>query len=521
MNRGCRIGIVLGLSLAFSACASHWTKLPSPPERSESVLDIGLDEDDGLWMMAGTGVFFWDGERFRIERNLTAGTYVAALWGGREGGLFASQLTESENEGSLFRLKSGTSELVTKFRFDVKHDYPGLHVTRSGRILNWTRDQVAIYSDGVWHEWRASAPIDGAQLLESSEDLYLVAEERLYCVDSKDRFSELPVTWPDAPPGSRRVALWGEGEALVVVYGQTGLRRLLLATGKLSEAVALNERIGPRRLFDLTRAPDGSVWLIADDPDLRGYVLVTISRSGELTFHEWSAGFRLQNDQFRSFPESVSFDGDGSLWLGLADHGLIRFRERRLSHYYADETFDLSGVRRIEADRHGDIYAASSWAVYRLGRKRGSSIELSPLPQPAWLWTVDFPEQILRAWSFGNRSRSSPATIAASAFSTRTQDVSSGKWKLPPTRPPLHGSRKAKGPKRSFCLTGAGSRSSPLKRERAFALLESQPMNAWPPLPTAAITFSSTVTGADPSSASTPTESSGGGLRFRVTRWAT
>ena len=232
--------------------------------------------------------------RFRASKILRlglivadqAGSYVDGLYGGSDRGLYASQYGDEDKVGRLFRLQSGKAWSVTTFRYDVRHQEPGLYVSRSGRILNWAEGHLAVFAHGEWRSAELTEPLHDTHVLDAGDDLYFLTTEALHHIDVENRFSTRRLSWPHDSDGRWRVALWGTHEALVLRYWDPGLYRLDLTSGEIEEATALNEKLGSRKLYDLTAAPDGSVWVLVNDLVRRSYLFVTISTNGKIDIRE-------------------------------------------------------------------------------------------------------------------------------------------------------------------------------------------------------------------------------------------
>jgi hypothetical protein len=157
------------------------------------VLDIGIDAGGAPWMMAGTGVFFWNGERFVQVRT------------------------------------------------------PSF----SRKLCDWAEGMLTIYARSAWHRVDLTGPIHDAHVLDAGDDLYFLASDQLHHIDEHNRFSACPVKWPDGSEGRRRITLSGTSQALMLQYGHPGLHRLGLSSGEIEEATALNTKLGTRKLLVL------------------------------------------------------------------------------------------------------------------------------------------------------------------------------------------------------------------------------------------------------------------------------
>ena len=353
------------------------------------------------------------------------------LYGGSDRGLYASQYGDEDKVGRLFRLQSGKAWSVTTFRYDVRHQEPGLYVSRSGRILNWAEGHLAVFAHGEWRSAELTEPLHDTHVLDAGDDLYFLTTEALHHIDVENRFSTRRLSWPHDSDGRWRVALWGTHEALVLRYWDPGLYRLDLTSGEIEEATALNEKLGSRKLYDLTAAPDGSVWVLVNDLVRRSYLFVTISTNGEIDIREETSGIRHDNTGIYMYPESVLFSDDGSAWLGLRDHGLLRLKGGEADHFYADEVFELSDIRHFAADDRGNLYAASPDGVYRFSRDRPRprAMPLSAPGRLVWSYELDRPEHLLQAWRVGDsvavRTRFDDRIVVLDAGTGRVR------WEMP------------------------------------------------------------------------------------------
>lgn len=134
---------------------------------------------------------------------------MTGIYGGSGRGLYASQLGDEENGGRLYRLEHGKAWPVTTFRYHVRHDYPGLYVSRSGRILNWAEGMLTIYARSEWHRVDPTGPIHDAHVLDAGDDLYFLASGQRRTIQNASSRPDRDISaqtagggkrWPSATP---------------------------------------------------------------------------------------------------------------------------------------------------------------------------------------------------------------------------------------------------------------------------------------------------------------------------------
>jgi signal transduction histidine kinase/ligand-binding sensor domain-containing protein len=94
-----------------------------------------------------------------------------------------------------------------------------------------------------------------------------------------------------------------------------------------------------------------------------GYGGVTRWRDGR--FHAWMSGDGPPGPMVRALYQ----DGDGVLWIGTYDSGLVRLDDGRLTHYTTRVGLFNDGVFQILDDGRGWLWMSSNRGIYRVSRQ--------------------------------------------------------------------------------------------------------------------------------------------------------
>jgi outer membrane protein assembly factor BamB len=392
--------------------AGRWQKLPPLPGRSDYVHDIALEPGNVLWAMAGTSVAYWDGQQFRRPEGaeLNSGQYLTKFYGGPDRGLYITQRGTEEHQGKIYRLSDGRAEYVTDFYYEVAHDYPGLYVSRSGRLFNWGKDFIAFYTGKAWEKAEAALDHNRVHVFDTGERVYFYCSDKLYCIDRNNKSSaaEVPIRLGNERAGMK-AALWGRDRAIALEYAAKGVHLIDLANGKLGDAAALNRALGNRSVYDLFRARDGSVWVMAYDDELKSYLFFRISPEGEVSRIDKTAGYAWDNHQIIHNPQIVLHATDGALWFGMLHGGVVYYKDGQTYQFDGSEGLDLSSCLHLLEGAKGKIYATSSLGIYEFDPRgvemlEGPTAARKPiiLDQVAWKHVPPQYHGLARAWRIGN-----------------------------------------------------------------------------------------------------------------------
>jgi outer membrane protein assembly factor BamB len=356
---------------AGSRPVGYWQKLPYIPGRAEYTHDIGLEPGDVLWVIAGTGIAYWDGQQFRrpVNTELGFGPSICRFVGGRDRGLYVVQRGSEEHWGKIYRLSDGRALYVADFHYDDAGSPPPLYVSRSGRLFNWAKDFVAFHTGEGWERSQAVTRPAHVRVFDTGESVYFYCDHRLYGVDGDGRVTtrDVPVAFPDDTASERAAmkgALWGRDKAILLKYGGKGIFGFELATGRPVDVSSVNQVLGDGRVYDLFRTRDGSVWVLFIRHRLRGYVFCRITPEGNASLIESAARFGWDNHQFWQSPQIVLSASDGSLWFGRYHKGILRYKDDAFFEFDGSGGLSLSSCLCLLEDSRGRIYAQSSRGVY-------------------------------------------------------------------------------------------------------------------------------------------------------------
>jgi outer membrane protein assembly factor BamB len=231
-------------------------------------------------------------------------------------------------------------------------------------------------------------------VFDTGEKVYFYYQRSLSCFDKEGNFSwkMLPTTLRvEAYPGGRpaRGALWGRTRMLLFEPDAQQLLAFDLDTGEPVNVDQIKARLPYRRLAGLVPADDGSVWVRAFDESRSTYVLHRIFPDGEVTSPEQAVVLCREEGRFSRGTQATAAATDGSIWFALEDRGILRQKDGRVRLFDGRVGFDLGGCRYLLEGFGGQIYAASSRAVYtyRPGPATGSEAAVrkpTVLKEIAW-----------------------------------------------------------------------------------------------------------------------------------------
>lgn len=358
------------LMVAAACVAGGWEELKLPGTGQGHVSDVGMEAGGVLWMMGGNGLHYWDGEHFREpgDKSLRSGYYLAMLVGGGNRGLYATQRGDKEHQGKIYELIDGSVKYVTDFYYEVGHEYPGVYVSKSGKLFNWGNRFVATYVNNEWKRIEASLDLKHVIVLDTGAGVYFYHNGKLYSVDDEGRFGHKEIESSlETLPGRERMhgCLWGNDRMFLVQYGSKDIGAYDLNSGKAIDMGSIKARVAGRNLYDCFSAADGSVWLLASDPELRSYVFFRIGPDGAVERVSDTARLNWDNTRCWQFRESVLNASDGSIWFATPRLGLGRYHEGTLKMFGWKEGLTLRDCRFVFEDENGIIFAASSHSIYR------------------------------------------------------------------------------------------------------------------------------------------------------------
>jgi len=378
--------LVLACGVAPAGTYEQWRKLPYPPGRAEYFMDIGLEEGGVLWVTAGTTIAYWDGARFRRPQNVEfiSGCYFHPFYGGPDHGLYSLRW-RTGGPAMIHRLSDGRAIHLTDIDWNLPHNPQSFYVSRSGKLFTWHKNTLAVWTGRDWEKSEAALDTPRPTIFDNGRSVWFFHAGELYGVEDKGRVThaDLPFEFRSKFSDSRphvKGTLWGNDRAIFLAYGERGVKAADLAAGKMLDVEPIKEAFGNRNVWDLFTAPDGAVWVLARDDELRGDVFLRIAPDGGVERITAVAGLPLDNHQFWQSPASAMFASDGALWLGLREAPLVRLHDGQVQQF-ADTGLDLSGCTKLLEDHRGRVYALTSHGVYVTAPESLGSFAGLPEPQ--------------------------------------------------------------------------------------------------------------------------------------------
>jgi len=327
-----------------------WTVEDGLPQNS--VTSILQTRDGYLWLGTFRGPVRFDGVRFvPIAPSLT-NQPVVYLYEARDGAVWIGT-----DGAGVFRWKNGDirayppSSGVSGTVFAIAEDGNGdIWVGSSEGLgfLDGERFRMLGAAEGLPGGWvmSFSRSRDGS--------LWVGAQRGIVRTKGHGLVPGLPLPFPEANLNrlheDRAGSLWvTQAEAGVAVVGGTETRRWTACKTGL-ECLAGNHP------WPILETRSGDVWVGLG----RGAGLHRI-RAGRIdgTFGKADG---IPANTLRALYE----DREGSLWIGLAGGGLVRFRERRVAVYTTADGLPIEGVSSLVEDSEGNIWAGQCGAVSRL-----------------------------------------------------------------------------------------------------------------------------------------------------------
>ncbi len=378
----CSAACGAGKSGELSGC---WEELPLPPAKGQYVSSMGLEPGGILWITGSNALYYWDGAQFRPPANadlITSGKHWSWLHGGPDRGLYAARAGEKEHQDMLYKLSDGEALYVTDCYREVRHEHPGLYVSKSGQLFNWGSRFLATYAGSEWKRIEALLSLGNTLIFDTEDKVHFYFNENLYSVDREGNFHHREISSPlTSVPGRRRTcgALWGKDRMVILDYSYQGVNAYYLDTGEPADTEAINEYLGDSPVYDIFRAGDGAVWLLVRDQELRSYIFLRISPEGEISPVKETARLGWENTRCWQCPHSVLNASDGSIWLGTPRNMIAKYKDSEMELFGWRQGIGSGGFRWLFEGSKGKIYAAAPRGVYRYRRAA------APARLPSWV----------------------------------------------------------------------------------------------------------------------------------------
>ncbi len=288
----------------------------------ESAYGITQTSDGFLWTVAGDmktfdGVRFitWDGPP--NGGSFTKGTpfgQIANAFGDRTGGLWVLGLH------GIVHLKG---RVITS-QFELKG------------LLN--SQNIAEDNDGSIWVVRANNGISDLPLCH-------VSDLALKCFGKADGIPISPID-----------SLLADGKGGFWLGGQTTLVHWNGSASETYPIPALKSNVGQQGIMGLAYGPDGTLWvgILATGPG-RGL--------GRLLNGAFQPFVTPSFDGSKLAVQSMTFDGDGNLWVGTNGMGIFRLHENVVDHYGRTEGLSSDNLNDLFLDREGILWAATTEGV--------------------------------------------------------------------------------------------------------------------------------------------------------------
>jgi hypothetical protein len=327
---------------------------------------MALEPGGTIWIMANNALYYWDGKQFRPPQSapLKSGQYLTCLYGGPDRGIYATQPGDQEHHGKLYRLSDGDARYLTDFYYEETGRSPALYVSKSGTLYNWGNRFLAIYAGGEWKRIEASLDLEYALVLDTGDSVHFYYNGKLYSADAHANLTERHLPAPISNlPGQRRVhgALWGDAKMIILESSKPRLYAYNLRTCEAVSTNTINAALGQRPVHDLFRAGDGSVWVLASDPE-GGYLFWRISPGGQAEAVAQTSKLGWENLRCWQYPHSVLTASDGSIWFGLSPGGIARYKHGSLRIFTWKDGL-IGGASCLCEGPEGRVYALSGGGV--------------------------------------------------------------------------------------------------------------------------------------------------------------
>jgi hypothetical protein len=378
-----------------AAATTPWQRLevPRDPARGPAdqamygaILDMAVEPRGPLWVMANPGVYCWTGDHFERPKGeqLVSGRYLCTLCGGGDRPVFATQPFESvPNQGKIFKLTDGGASYVTTFYFDVAHEYPGIHVTKDGRIINWGQAFVAAFDGAEWKRHEANLG-RAVSVVETDGQVHLFAGNKVFTIA---RDGELSSRELDLPAEVHLVhpTLWGDDRLLAVDTMHGKLLTYRLPDFKLGDLGEASSALTGFWSGTMLRAPDGSVWFGHHPPaEPRRNVLLRLAPDGKVeTFDCGEFWVGSNSNSQPPWPAPALFAADGTVWMIFENQGIFQIKDGRIDRHGWREGLAEGGACAVVQDDRGNIFAGYHHGVWMMS----ADGHRSPIPPWTRTWT--------------------------------------------------------------------------------------------------------------------------------------
>lgn len=361
----------------------RWEELPLPMGRQQYISSAGLEPGGVLWITTST-LLYWDGQffRFPVNEEVLPLPRVMRLHGGPDRGLYAAQMGVNGNQGELYRLVDGEASYMADFEREVSRELPGLCVSKSGQLFNWGNSFLEAYVGGKWKRIEASLDQRFTLVFDTGDKVHFYYNGNLYSADKGGNVQHRQIPAPiKMVPGQRSVygTLWGENTMAIYECGGSGFYVYCLDTGEPAIPEKKGQYLGGYAVYDMFRSGDGSMWALVRNAESRRYGFYRVTLENEAEYMSETEALGLEGNRRGLYPECVLNASDGSVWFGLADLGIVRYRDRKMQDFGWKEGIGSAGFPWVFEDARGNIYAVSLQGVWRY------SSGVAPGESPTWV----------------------------------------------------------------------------------------------------------------------------------------
>ncbi len=345
----------------------YWERVPAAPGRSNPITKIATDEDGVLWLHGGTGFYSYhaDSTSFRKVMQPSGSGYQTQVHAGGKRGLFLTSSSDVDQVGKLYRLRHGQAHYVSDYHYFSGAYYPGLYVSRDGRVFNWGEDFVAVRIAGQWRRHDAVVAdrraLDDAVIFDTGQNVYFYYQSKIVALDAEGNLSIQETNLELQPPVHG--VLWGHDRAMLV--GQYGaLRCVQLSTGESLDLPETISRLPENTRWSVFSDANESTFLYGGNPSENRRHLFRLVDDGTATLLDPLAAI-VDPKHHAQHPRSILTASDGSLWIARSTQGIARWVDNQLVTFGAEQGVNLDGCRYLLEDRRGTIYAAAYHGLYR------------------------------------------------------------------------------------------------------------------------------------------------------------
>lgn len=346
----------------------HYDLLEIPPGRGSGFSDMVIDESNTVWIMAHNKLFYLDGNEFKEPKNgsFGSGYYLARLYGGPKQGAYATQEGKGGNFGKVYKLNKGRAEYLTDFYYEMSSEYPGVYVSKNGRLINWGQRFLATYNGKDWDRIEAvlatQRPLRIDGILDTGKDVYFYHEQRLYCVTAEGKIEQRKC--PKTNKGTS-VALWGKQRALLLNRYNSSLFAFDLVTGEQTDLSAVAAESEPFKFLDAHSLNNGEVLFRGIFPFEKIPAYFLLSVDGKLSEIYAMRGIETNRLQYRRIPNSVLDTSNGRLFFGYKIGQISFIKNGRLNRL--DLKYGFQGyMNNIHEDLEGNVYFPAERKIARL-----------------------------------------------------------------------------------------------------------------------------------------------------------